>query len=623
MRTGGAATMGGTPEELLADKLARSRVLAQCSRRELARLLPFLRERQLQPGEALCRAGEPASDMWLVLRGTLRLKRADDSTHDVSEGLVGEEAALGIGHYLSDVVAVDGATVAALDSQHTPPALRGQNSRAEAFCHSLIRAFAPTTFGDTTTRAGDERITLARAAWKLIGWIGAVAAPLLLLEAMADSALRWEQRQLAAVLASTAMLWISGATPPYVASLLVVLVCTTLGVVPTTVVLSGFASNGFFLALSIFCLGAVLIESGALNRGYLLLMKYWPRSARLYDTAALLAGVLLTPIIAMGRDRARVLAPLAIDSAQTFGYARDSRDRTRLLVTTFMGLSLFAPMFLTGGALNLMLYGSMPEQVQDAIPGMRWVLAALAAIAVMFAAFFATYFYMFPNPDEAHDPDPTIDAQLGLIGRIRLTEVLAVGGVLLFLGAVATVSTHKIDHRLLALAIVCGYLVLGILGKDQLNLHIDWSALMLLGALLGVVATIVYVDLHTVIAHELTGLSATMRYQPRLFVALLAGTVVLAGLVIPYAGALIGAVAIPLAMVNGMSPWVVVFVILLMSDIWFKPHQSEIYQAFRDHARAHGPFDEAPFLRFNAVMIAARVVALAASVAYWENIRVL
>jgi DASS family divalent anion:Na+ symporter len=610
------------PHELLVAKLSRSPVLSRCSRQEVARLLPFLRERRLQPGEVLCRAGQPANDIWLVLQGTLRLKRAGESPRDVSDGLVGEEAALGIRCYLSDIAAVDRATVVALEGEAMPASLREQNTRAEPFGRALIGTFASAPFADAATQAESEDLTPGIAAWKLLGWIAAVVSPLALLQ-LETSLVRWEQRQLSAVLVSTAMLWIFGAVPPYVAGLLVVLTCVTLGIVPTSVVLSGFASNGFFLALSVFSLGAVLIDSGVISRAFLLLMKHCPRSAFGYDLAALLTGLLLTPVVPSALDRARVLAPLAAESAQTLGYDPGSRGRMRLTLSMFMGLTIFSPMFLTGGPLNLVLYGSLPEQVQDAFPWLRWAAAALAATTTMAGAFLAAYFLVFRRPASAREPRHTIDAQLAVLGPVRSKEWLAVGGVILFLGAVATVSAHKIDHRLIALTVVCGYLVLGSLGKDQLNLRIDWSGLILLGTLIGLIATIVHVGLHETIGARLAELSEIMKYRPRVFVAILASAVVLGGLCIPSAGALIAVCAVPLALLNGMNPWVVVFVILLMNDAWIFPYQSEVYRTFRGMVQSDASFDERLFLRFNAAMAVARAVALAVSVAYWEQLRVL
>lgn len=603
--------------------MARTQVLAQCTRQELARLVPFFRQRELEPGDVLCEAGQPAGDMWLVLDGELRQEREDHATQDIVSGFVGEEAALGISCYLSKVVAVTHAKVAALSKDLIPATLNGHNPRAEAFGRSLLRAFAPTPFEEAPPEQDHDRLTPAIAIRKSIGWIAAVALPLWFLNTVPDTALLWEQRQLTATLLSAASLWIFGAVPPYVASLLVVLVCVTLGIVPAGVVLSGYASNGFFLALSIFCLGAVLVESGAVNRLRHELMKRCPRSAFWHDLGAMCAGAVLTPLVASARERARVLAPLAVEAAETLGYANGSRDRTRLLLATFMGLSLLSPMFLTGGGINLLLYGALPEQAQVNIPMLRWTIGALAAAAVVVCTFVLAYFAVFHNSAQPRDPQHIVEAQLRVLGPIRTTEWMAVGGVLLFLIAIASVNVLKVDHRLIALTIVCGYLLLGQLGKVELNLHIDWSVLMLLGSVIGVIATIVYTNLHEVMAAAWPWLTEKMKYEPRLFVAMLAAAVLLGELVIPIAGTLIGVVAVPLAIVNGMTPWVIIFVILLMSDAWFLPKQSETYRMFRSSVRMHSDFDEPFFLRFNGFMSLARIAALAVSIPYWEALRIL
>ena len=608
---------------LLLATMRRTEVLSQCSRQQLARLVPFCRVRHLQPGELLCEAGQPAGDIWLLLHGSLRHERVDELATEVTHGLVGEEAALGISCYLSNLIAVGPATVAAIAKDVLPQGLAGRNGRADAFGRSLLHAFAPTPFADAAAEAEQDDLTLGVALRKSFGWIGAVAFPLLFLRFTAGSSLLWEQRQLTAVLVSSASLWIFGAVPPYVAALLVVLICLTLGIAPAGIVLSGYASNGFFLALSIFSLGAVLVQSGAVNRLFLVLTKHCPRSAFWHDVAAMFAGALLTPLVASSRDRARVLAPLAVEAAETLGYPNGSRDRTRLLVATFMGLSLFSPVVMTGGGINLLLYGSLPEQVEVSITMLKWLVGATVAALVLLAAFFALYAVVFRRPSAPRDPRTVIDAQLEMLGPVRTTEWVAVGGVLVFLAAIASVSAHKLDHRLVALTIVCGYLLLGQIGKVELNLHIDWSTLMLLGSVIGTIATMVHINLHEVIAAHLPWVTDTMKHNPRLFVAVLAAAVVVGELLIPVAGTLIAVVAVPLAIVNGMSPWVIIFVILIMSETWLWPRQSETYRTFRDAVRTHSQFDEPLFLRVNGVMSVARVAALTLSVPYWEAMRLL
>ena len=560
------------PPEVLIARLARAPVFSKCNRDEVVGLLPFVKQRRLKPGEILCKTGDPANDTWLVLRGALHLKLDEESSSGAEEGaLVGEEAALGISTYLDDIIAVDHATVLTIPREFIPPRLMEPGSRAPAFCQSIIQIFSAEklSFVKTHTAETDNRLTSGAAVLKVLGWIAAAVLPLLLLWSDAGSALRWEQKQLAAALLAGAVLWVFRLVPPYVTGLMVVLVCVTLGVVPTSVILSGFASSGFFLALSAFCLGAVVIDSGLISRMYLMVMKYCPRSAFLYDIAVMGVGAVMTPLVPSEQDRARIMAPLVAQSAESLGYKRGSRETTRLMLAAFMGFTLFAPILLTGSPLNLTLFGSLPEQVQAAFPWLRWSVAAAVVGAVLLLGYVGLSALLFGRAAAPRLSQKMIDAQLKVLGPVRSVEWLAIGGAVLFLGAVSTVSLHKVDFRLIGLSVICGYLVLGALGKTQLNVEIEWSYLILLGTLIGSVATIEYVDLHTVMGQQLPWLSNVMKYQPRTFIAILAATVFIAGLRVPLAGLLVGLYAIPLAILNGMNPWVVVFVVLLMNDCWF------------------------------------------------------
>jgi di/tricarboxylate transporter len=206
---------------------------------------------------------------------------------------------------------------------------------------------------------------------------------------------------------------------------------------------------------------------------------------------------------------------------------------------------------------------------------------------------------------------------------MRWLEWLSVGGVVLFLGAVSTQTIHKIDHRLIALSVICGYLVLGALRKEQLKADIDWSALILLGILIGLIATIVDVNLHTLVADHLVAFSDMMKYHQLTFIAILAATVWVAGFWVPLPGALVALAAVPLAIVNGLNSWIVIFVCLIMNDCWLFPYQSNPYQVFRGMLRAHTSYDEKLFLQVNAGALAVRVLALIVSVGFWQYLRML
>jgi Cyclic nucleotide-binding domain len=135
------ANRDGLHPDRRVESLTRLPVLSRCSRQELARIVPCLRKKRLQPGEFLCRAGQPTRESWLLLQGTLLIDRAAGESGEVSEGLVGEEAAINARSYLSDIVAKDEATVLVVPKAIIPDVLKYQGNRAHPFWGSLLERF--------------------------------------------------------------------------------------------------------------------------------------------------------------------------------------------------------------------------------------------------------------------------------------------------------------------------------------------------------------------------------------------------------------------------------------------------------------------------------------------------
>jgi divalent anion:Na+ symporter, DASS family len=273
--------------------------------------------------------------------------------------------------------------------------------------------------------------------------------------------------------------------------------------------------------------------------------------------------------------------------------------------------------------LNLALYGSLPEQVQHGFPWLQWTIAASVAAGVMLVAYTglsALVFHQSSRPRLSHE---SIRAQLKVLGPMSGIEWMSLGGALFFFAALMTPSAHQIDHRLIGLILVAIYLVLDVLKSDQINIDIDWSCLVLLGTLIGMINTVAYVDLDRFGAERLPWLSQMIKTQPHLFIAILSAVGLVARLLIPAAGALVALFFIPMTVVNGMNPWVVAFVILMMQDCWFMPGQSSSYRTFRSIVRLHQAYDERLFLRINAATVVMRMLAIAVSLVYWQQVHLL
>jgi hypothetical protein len=87
------------------------------------------------------------------------------------------------------------------------------------------------------------------------------------------------------------------------------------------------------------------------------------------------------------------------------------------------------------------------------------------------------------------------------------------------------------------------------------------------------------------------------------------------------AGMVVSAILMmPLAAASGINPWVVGFLAAIFSDMWFFPYQSSQYAQLRS---AHGKgqmFNEPLFLRYNWATCGLRIVAVFASIPYWQQL---
>src|SRR4030095_7639804 len=118
---------------------------------------------------------------------------------------------------------------------------------------------------------------------KTIGWALTLLIAAAILAFGERFGLTWSQRDFLAALSVCLMMMSFNLTPQYAAALIAGLACLLLDVAPASVILSGFASDGFFMGLSIFGLGAVLTYSGLAERLVLNMLKRSPNSPFWYN----------------------------------------------------------------------------------------------------------------------------------------------------------------------------------------------------------------------------------------------------------------------------------------------------------------------------------------------------
>lgn len=605
--------------------LAQNTAFAGCSGVDIARLVPHLQEVRVNAGDTLFRAGENAAAAYLLKSGKLHLKSGQRRVSEVSGGhMLGQEAATGLEVYQADAVA-DEAAVAIVIPAEVIQSLMAQNKTFNAKIHrSFLNLFTEIDNRIDTgpPSAPDEEAFSIQLA---VGWALAIILPLLVMHYGSGWGFNWNATVFIAVAAATIVMWVFGVVAEFVPAIFAMLSLVILGVVPKSVVLAGFTSSSFFMAIGIFGLGAVLLASGLTYRIVLHLFKILPKRQAAFGLGLLGIGMALTPIIPSANGRANLVAPIFVDMFNTLRYQSSGKAASALAITAFFGLSLFSPVFLTSKSANFVVYGMLPEQIREQFSWMYWLIASLAAIATLLVLFAALVKLMFRNQEIPVLSRDKVEAQLEILGPLGPHEWAALLGIAFLAIGILTGSLHKISPAWVALIILYVFLTVGIFTKSQFRLNIDWSFLFLLAGMIGIIKTMSYIGIDQWFSTKLFWLIPYMKDNFPLFVLLLSGAIVLVRFIIPNNPTIMifAAIFIPVAQGSGVNPWVVVFIILMMSDSWFMRYQCTYYVLFAEAANSDRQYDEKALLKFNMLSNLIRLMAIYASIPFWSWLHIL
>ncbi|CAK0767017.1 TRAP transporter large permease subunit [Gammaproteobacteria bacterium] len=600
--------------------LRGDRILGRASYQALARMLPYAAERLLDPGATLYRAGNPARELYLVLEGEVDLVGRSGHRLSPTERWVGLEAATDVPHYFSDAVARGPVRILAISRVGLRTLLAVNPELKGEFYISLMESLGGGLIHD--------QIKTEPSVWKeekkdwrtLLGWSLAIILPAIVLFFGSGWELPINSVYFIAIFTATLVMWVFSLTDDYVPGIFALLTTLAMGLVPVNVALAGLASEGFVLAMSVLGLATVMVVSGLGYRLLLLLLLKLPDRPFWHNTGLLLTGFLLTPLMPSINSRVALLTPLMRDMMEIVRCLPKGMGATALVVSTFTGASLLSAVFLSSKSVNFVVFGLLPDQVQDQFDWAQWAHAAVVVGLVMVLSHLLLAAIVFRVNEHASLSKERIAAQFSLLGKLRRREWAALFGILLFMLAVATTSVHKVQPAWTGLAILYGLLVFGMLGKDEFRKEIDWSFLIYLGGIISITSTLHYLNLDNILARELPWLGDYMRTDFELFLLMLAVVVFLIRLAIPNIATIVLLVTVlmPIAGNAGVNPWLVGFSILVLGEMWFFPYQCSYYLQLREMTRTADLYNEKTFLRFNAFSNLIKLGALYASIPYWK-----
>ncbi len=610
---------------LAANNLATIPLFANAHKRTLARLLPLLERQTFEKGDRMIISGDNAEYLYYILSGHVCLSNRDDRCVEILEKgqFFGEEAAINTHRYMFHAEANDDTTLLVFPRQALKILLEDNQDLRARFYESFINhctdpenPFELIEKQSAVSTDDESRVT---------GWILAILVPVLVYYGADQAKLAWAAVNFLAIFSSAVVMWVFRLVPEYVPALFIVTSVIVLGLVPTDVILAGYSSGSFFMALSVFGIGAVLVQSGLTYRLALNILRITPNSGFWYQISMFFIGLLLTPVLPSANGRAGLISPLLVDMSDILGFKRGGAGATQLATAAFAGISLFSAIFLTSKSVNFALFGMFPTQIKDQFTWGYWVYAAGVAFIVLAVGYLLLSKLFFREQEPSQLSKGQLRSQLEILGPMQATEWVALGGVVFFIVGVMTASIHKIQPPWIGLAILYCLLTLGSISKKGFRQDIDWPFLLMLGGFVGLVKTMSYLQVDAWFAEHLLWVGQFMATDFNLFILMLGITMYLVRLVVPNSAAiiLVASIFMPIAIHQGINPWVIAFIILMFSDGWFMPYQCSYYLALLSKTASHKLFDQKQLLLFNAWSNLIRFAAVYLSVPFWRSLGLL
>ncbi len=619
-------------ENYLPVELDKVPLLAECSPQSLARLLPHVQVIHKHQADMLYRMGEDAKFMYYVVQGEVKLemdyaeKPLNNQDSDPSDNVFfGEEAALKADKYSNTAVVVSDAILLAFSWKGLQRLVKDNPTIQARFYESLINHLSLAhPFSQKVSKPPKAEKGSYREG---IGWILAIVIPALIIyfSSQADNQLTSAMISYFAIFSAAVVMWVFRLVEEYIPAVFIVVSVITMGLTPTSVILEGYASGSFFMALSVFGIGAVLLQSGLTYRVALLILRYTPNSGFWHIVSMFGLGVLLTPILPTANGRVSLIAPLLKDTVSLLKYKRQGIASTRMVSAAFMGVSLLSAGFLTSKSVNFALFGLFPQQVKDQFTWGYWVYASLIAMFVLLVGYFLHSALFFRTNENTKLTKNQLGEQVNLLGKMQWEEWVSLFGIVLFIIGVLSSSVHKIQPPWIGLAILYLMLTLGCLSKRDMRENIDWPFLIMLGGFVGMVKTMSFLGIDAWLAEHLVWLGDFMHSDFYLFVLLLAVSIYLIRLVVPNNAAiiLVAAIFMPLAISQGINPWVIAFIVLVFSDGWIFPYQCSYYMQLLSLLSDEKMLAEKQMLKFNLQANLLRFAAIYASIPYWKHLGLL
>jgi sodium-dependent dicarboxylate transporter 2/3/5 len=284
-----------------------------------------------------------------------------------------------------------------------------------------------------------------------------------------------------AVFATCLVLWVSGALPLMVTSLLAFVLIPAAGVLPVRETYALFGNDALFFILGVFILAACLMRSRLSTRLALVMLRRFGHTPR----RLLLSVFLLNAAMSFFMSEHAVAAmnfPIIMEIIGVLQLPKRKSSYARALILAMAwGTTIGGVATLLGGARAPLALGIVREATGQSFSFLEWAIATLPLVGVMIVVALGVILRFFPiDIADTKAADELIAERTLALGRTTAREQAMAAIMLVTLGA-WIVGGEELGLASVALAAVVAVFALGLVSWSDVEANVSWGILLMYG----------------------------------------------------------------------------------------------------------------------------------------------
>jgi len=451
----------------------------------------------------------------------------------------------------------------------------------------------------------------------VVAWLLVLVLPFAVFFLIGDNLLE-NQATFIALVSATVLMWIFRLVPDFVPGLLLILMASLLDLVPQQIAFSGFYSQIFFLVFGVFVLAAVLAESSWLARLEILLAKQGS-SLGLQIFAITSTGILLTLLVPSPLGRATMIKPLV----GRFITNTSGSKTTLLSLTSIHATTLLSTVFLTGNPLNFVLLAMLSEQSQGRFQWLGWLQATCVVAFICSIGLVALFIWQKRRVERLEgkriEPQPQPDK----INPVSASDWGVFCLYLVLIVGIFSQTMHQIPLAWLVMLLALAVFFFTGLSLSSLRSKVDWPTLVFIATVVAWGDMLDYLGLGEWLSDRAALLQPLFNENIYLGVSAMIAAIIGLRFIIPGAPAfmLLAATLLPFSETIGVSPWLIGFIVLTVSEAFILPYQHGVFsQAVADMDTYNTPYHLPTLVRINLFFLVLRIAAVFISIPWWRTL---